>query len=369
MHVVHVYKDYPPVLGGIENHIRLLAEGQVRRGLRVTVLVTSRDRRPSVSNENGVEVVRAARLGEVASTPLSLNLVSRLRKLRPDVLHLQFPYPMGEVAALLSPRRGALVISYQSDIVRQRWLGFCYRPLMFRVLASADRILASSEAYLWSSSTLSRFASKTTVVPLGVDLARFAAPDDTDVSAIRRRWPGPLLLFVGRLRYYKGLEDLLAAMSHLDATLLVVGRGEMEACWRRIVNVSGVAERIHFLGDVPDSELPLYYAAADVFVLPSCRRSEAYGLAQVEAMAAGTPVVSTELGTGTSFVNVHGETGWVVPASDASALAKAIQRLLKDPELRRAMGERARARAHAELDAERMIERVIKVYEEVLAAG
>ncbi len=354
-------------MGGIENHVQQLAEGQAKRGLWVTVLVTSPTHRTSVTIENGVEVIRAARLGEFASTPLSLALVSRLRSLTPDVLHLQFPYPMGEVAALFSRRPRALVISYQSDIVRQRWLGFCYRPLMDRILARADRILPSSEAYLWSSQVLSRFAAKATVVPLGVDLKRFASPDLELIAEIRRRWPGQLLLFVGRLRYYKGLGDLLTAMTRLDATLLVIGRGAMAKRWQQQARESSAVERIHFLGDIPDAELPTYYAAADVFVLPSSERSEAFGLAQVEAMATGTPVVSTELGTGTSFVNIHGETGWVVPASDADALSKGIRRLLDDGQLRREMGLRAYARAHREFDVERMVEQVIEVYDQILA--
>lgn len=366
MHVVHVYKDYPPVLGGIENHLRLLAEGQARRGLRVTVLVTSRGRRTSVRRENGVEVVRAARLTEVASTPLSWSLISRLRALSPDVLHLQFPYPLGEVAQLLSRRGRALVVSYQSDIVRQRWLGRLYRPIARRLLERADRILPSSEAYLRSSETLRPYAAKSTVVPLGIEVERFASPDPEGVAEILRRWPGPLVLFVGRLRYYKGLGTLIEAMESLEATLLVVGRGPMEARWKRQAGAGSAAERIRFLGDVADSKLPLYHAAADVFALPSCRRSEAYGLAQAEAMAAGTPVVSTELGTGTSFVNLHGETGLVVPPQDPAALADALGKILGSSDLRHEMGEKAKVRARAELDADLMVRRVVDVYGQVL---
>lgn len=367
MRVVHVYKDYPPVLGGIEGHLRLLAEGQARRGLEVTVLVTSPGRRTTVSEEGGARVIRAGRWGSLSSAPLSPALFSHLRRLEPDVVHLQFPYPPGELAQLASRRGRALVISYQSDIVRQRLLGLLYSPLMHRVLARADRILASSAAYLESSPVLRRWAAKTTVVPLGVDLERFASPDPERVAEIRRRRGGPLLLFVGRLRYYKGVEDLIATMGNLlEATLLIAGRGPMEDPWRRLARASEAAERIVFLGDVADADLPAYYAAADVFVLPSCRRSEAFGLAQAEAMAAGTPVVSTELGTGTSFVNRDGETGLVVPARDREALAAAIGRLLEEPELRRTMGEAARRRARQDFDAERMVERVIGVYEELL---
>ena len=366
MRVVHVYKDYPPVLGGIEGHLQLLAEGQARRGLEVTVLVTSSGRRTTVREENGVRVIRAGRWGSLSSAPLSPALFTRLRRLEPDVVHLQFPYPPGEMTQLASGRGRALVISYQSDIVRQRLLGLLYRPIMHRVLARADRILASSEAYLESSPVLRRWAAKTTVVSLGVDVERFAAPDPERVAEIRRRWDGPLLLFVGRLRYYKGVDDLIAAMAELDATLLIGGSGPMAEGWRRLARASPAAERIVFLGDVEDAELPAYHAAADVFVLPSSRRSEAFGIAQVEAMASGTPVVSTELGTGTSFVNRDGETGLVVAARDPQALAAAIGRLLDQPDLRRELGEHGQRRSREELGADRMVERVISVYEELL---
>lgn len=371
MRVVHVYKDYPPVIGGIENHLQLLAEGQARRGLEVTVLVTATGRRTTVRREGGVEVIRAARLGELASAPLSPALLARLRRLEPDVVHLQFPYPVGEVAQLLARRGRALVVSYQSDVVRQRVLGWLYRPLAHRLLGRADRILASSEVYAESSEVLRRHAAKVTVVPLGVDVEGFAAADPDAVAALRRRHGAPLVLFVGRLRYYKGLGTLIEAMARLaaehGATLLIAGRGPMEESLQRQARASPAADRIRFLGDVAAADLPALYAAADVFVLPSDRRSEAFGLAQVEAMAAGTPVVSTELGTGTSFVNADGETGRVVPSGDAGALSDAIGALLADPELRRAMGERARRRAREEFDAERMVRRVIAVYEEVLA--
>ncbi len=368
MHVVHVYKDYPPVIGGIENHLKLLAEGQAERGLTVTALVTALDRRTTERREGGVRVIRAARMLELRSTPIAPALVSRLRTLTPDVVHLHFPYPFGETAQLFARKGRATVVTYHSDVVRQRLLGWLYRPLMRRLLGQADRILATSEAYLRSSKVLTEFASKTTVIPLGIEIQRFASIDPASVEEVRQRFPGPLVLFVGRLRYYKGVETLLSAMERLDtpATLLIAGGGPLADRCRRWVRQSGAAERVQLLGDVADSELPAYYAAADVFVLPSCARSEAYGLSLAEAMASGTAAVSTELGTGTSWVNRHGETGWVVPPRDPAALAAALDRLLGDSELRQAMAERARQRAITELSADRMIDRTLEVYESVL---
>ena len=373
MHILHVYKAYPPVIGGMENHIRTLAEAQVRAGHRVTVLVVNQGRRTVREEAAGVQVIRAGRLGHVSSAPLSLALPALLRRQAPHVTHLHAPYPVGE-AAWLAVGRSPMVLTYQSDIVRQRFLGRLWAPGLRRVLGRADRVLATSPAYVASSPFLRRVAERVTVVPLGIDTARFAAVNTAAVNTTAGRAGRAgrdltsRLVFVGRLRYYKGLHVLVDALALLPATrLCVVGRGPMGEALRARARAAGVADRIDWLGDVDDEALPATLAAADVFVLPSTARSEAFGLAMVEAMAAGLPVVSTELGTGTSWVNQDGVTGRVVPPGDAPALAGAIRELLADAEARRRMGEAARRRAVAEFDAERMIARVESVYREVVS--
>ena len=390
MHILHLYKNYPPVFGGIENHIRTLARGQAARGHRVTVLVTHAGRRTrrdsedgadsqdgadskdgadsedGTNSEDGIEVIRAASWGQAASTPISPSLFLELRRLRPDVAHLQFPYPPGEIAQLLFGRSRATVISYQSDIVRQRRLARLYRPLMWRALEKADILLASSQAYAESSSVLQRFRHKCQVVPLGIDPQPFSDVAPGAVTRWRERHPGPTVLFVGRLRYYKGLDVLIEAAAAFEATVLIGGRGPEEARLQRLARLSPAADRIRFLGNIAPSDLPPLLAAADVFVLPATQRSEAFGLCQVEAMAAGTPVISTELGTGTSEVNRDGETGLVVPAGDASELARAVRQLLADGALRERLGAEARQRVRGVFHQDVMNERILKIYSDVL---
>ena len=366
MKVLHVYKDYAPVVGGIENHLRLLAACQVRAGLEVTVLVAHPGRRTTIREEDGVRVVRTARLGTIASTPISPALVRWLRRLSTDVLHLHAPHPPGELAAAVCRRR-ATVLTYHSDIVRQRVLGRLYRPLQRRMLRRVERILVTSPRYLETSRTLRPHADRCRVVPLGIDPAPFLEPDAAAVAVARARFGDRAVLFVGRLRYYKGVQHLIAAMTEVEGSLIVAGDGPMEAEWRELGRRL-LPGRCHFLGAVPPLELAALYGAACVAVLPSVERSEAFGLALVEAMAAGVPVVSTELGTGTSWVNQDGVTGLVVRAADPEALAAAIRELLAAPERRRLMGEAGRRRVLAELDAERMTGRVIAIYHEALAA-
>ena len=366
MNVLHIYKDYYPVLGGIENHIKMLAEGQVRRGLDVTVLVTHPGSGADERLIEGVRVVRVKRLATVASTPLSLSLFLHAARLRADITHLHFPYPVGEAANLLFGRGKKTVITYHSDVIRQRNMLRFYRPLLWRVLRSADRIIATSPQYIRSSAYLSQVAEKCEVVPLGVPLERFSHVDEDRVAALRARHPGDIVLFVGRLRYYKGLSYLMDAMREVDATLLVVGSGPMETEWRKYAAALPWGEHIAFCGEVADELLPVYYQACDVFVLPASERSEAFGAVQVEAMAAGKPVVCTELGTGTSFVNENEKTGFVVQAREPAGLSNAINRLLADGELRARLGEAGRARARAEFSEEVMVDRVVAVYRSLL---
>lgn len=368
MHVLHVYKDYPPVIGGIEHHIRALAEGQAAQGHEVTVLVTRPDPGPvTVDVEGGVRVVRARRLATVASAPISVSLAREVARLRPDVTHLHVPYPVGEAAWLAFGRR-PMVVTYHSDIVRQRLLGKLWGPFLRRTLALADRVLATSPNYVESSPFLRRVRTKVAIVPLGVDVERFARFDDVAAraAAAARFGPQPRLVFVGRLRYYKGLHVLLRALVELPGVrLLVVGTGPLQAELAALALSLGVFDRVAWLPGVADDELASILAAGDLYVLPAVARSEAFGIALVEAMAAGLPAVTTEVGSGTSWVNQDGVTGRVVPPDDPRALAGAIRDVLADEDRRAAMGAAAEARARAEFSSARMIQRVGRIYDEV----
>ncbi len=373
MHILHIYKDYFPVLGGIENHLRDLAEGLAARGDDITVLVTSQSRHDEVLAQGRLRIIKAARQVHLASTPLSWQMFWRAQCVRGvDVVHLHFPYPPGDLVARLVPGAPPLVITYHSDIVRQQGVLRLYAPLLRATLARAARILPTSPAYIASSPWLQPHAERCTVVPLSIDLARFAAPDAGRVAAIRASYGGaPLLLFVGRLRYYKGVHLLVQAMPQIDpaSQLLIVGVGPEYAALQQQAQAAGLAGRVHFLGEVDDATLPAVYAAADVFVLPSHLRAEAFGIVQVEAQASGLPVVCTELGTGTSFVTQHGRTGFVVPPADPAALARAVNVLLANPALARAMGAAGRRRAQAHFSHAAMLDAVQRVYAAVASVA
>ncbi len=379
MHIVHLYKDYYPVLGGIENHVRVLAEGLAERGHQITVLTTNRGPRDEVLRQGNLTVIKAGRILHMASTPISPSMLLHARRIADaDLVHLHFPYPPGDLAYRALPRRPPLLVYYHSDIVRQQLLLRLYGPLLRRTLDQATRIVASSPAYIASSPWLRPRSSRCRVVPLSVDVARFTSPNPAAVAALRTRYAQPysreipsLLLFVGRLRYYKGLHILIEALSHLrrSAHLLIVGSGPEEQRLKAQVQALGLGQRVHFLGDVADADLPNVYAAAQVFVLPSHLRAEAFGIVQLEAQAAGLPIVCTELGTGTSYITRHGITGFVVPPADPIALAGALDVLLSNPALARTMGAAGRERALHEFSHARMITRMEELYTEMVAAA
>jgi rhamnosyl/mannosyltransferase len=361
MQITHVYKDYHPVLGGIENHIKTLAELQADHGHEVRVLVTNPGSLPAYEVIRGVQVHRLPRLATVASTPLTPAFLPALFRSKPDITHLHFPYPVGEVSQLLAGKQ-PYVITYHSDVVRQETILRFYKPILEKVLRSAARILPTSQPYIASSGFLQPVQGKCRVVPLSVDTERFAqaAPILPAVSETT-------LLFVGRHRYYKGVDDLIRALPGLNARLLIGGGGPMRMAWENLTDELGLGNRVQFLGNVPDADLPGLYASADIFVLPANARAEAFGKVLLEAMASGLPCVTTELGTGTSFVVQDGTTGLVVPPRSPEQLREALNFLIAHPEKRLSMGEAGRLRVAAEFTPTRLYSRVDEIYRQVLA--
>jgi rhamnosyl/mannosyltransferase len=372
MKVLYVYKDYFPVLGGIENHIKLLAEGMAARGVSVQVLVTNTTWRTIREKRNDVPIIKAGRLANISSAPLSLALFWELNRLRPDIAHLHAPYPIGELAQLWGGHARKIVVTYHSDIVRQKYLRIGYHPFLKQLLARADAISISNPTYPQLSPFVAPHAHKCIVIHHGANLSRFAPTPQSQAraQAIRAEHDNlPLILFVGRLRYYKGLENLIAAMSQVtNARALIVGTGPMAATWQALAQTLNVTERVRFVGNVPDDDLPAYYQAARMFVLPSTHSSETWGAVQIEAMASGLPCICTELGTGTSYVNQHGVTGLVTPPREPTALAQAINTLLTDEPLRQRLGQAAHARAWNEFTHTAMVEQTHKLYESLVAS-
>ena len=358
--------------GGLERYVFELGralEGEVS----FVNIVAHRGARPDVPMAG--ETVYARPIASVGDTPvcptMPLHALRRHWRTPFDIVHLQFPAdPMAHLAYALLPRTVKRVIGWHSDIVRQRGLLKVYRPFLNRSLRRADAIIAATPAHIRSSEQLSpeRDTARLHVVPYGFDLARFRERPAL-ADEIRARRAGRFLLFaLGRHVYYKGFEFLIRALASVpQATLALGGQGPLTAELQRIARQAGVADRVEFVGRIPDRDLPAWYHACDVFCLPSVEPAEAFGIVQVEAMACGRPVLCCELGNGVNWVNRDGETGIAVPPADPAALADALARLQADPALRARLGEAGRRRAFDVFSAEAMARGTLAVYREVLS--
>jgi glycosyltransferase involved in cell wall biosynthesis len=368
MKVVHIFKDfYPPTTGGIEQHMSLLC-GRLSRKVEVTVLVPSRSRRRTEEGIKGVRVIRVPEFGRFASVPLCPTTPFELRRLNPDIVHLHFPNPMGDLAYLLGGNRAPLVLTYHSDIIKQKIFLPLYNPVLQWLLGKAHRILVSSEEYIESSNLLSGFRRKCTLVPFGIELENSVLRDgeEAEAASFRRNTGDWIVLFVGTHRYYKGLEILLQAMAQVPGCLVAAGRGTDGDALRNLASRFGIAHKVVLCGEVSDARLRILMNSADVFVLPSIDRCEAFGIAQLEAMACAKPVIASDLPTGVRFVTQHGVTGLLVKPGDPAALAEALNRMFRDSSMRETMGRAARQRVEQEFTADRMADRTLGVYREVL---
>lgn len=358
MRVLHVYKTYFPEDGtGVPQVIKTLAEGTHSHGVTSEVLALYRQ--PSkVPEFVGHHRVHAARQElHFASTSLSISAIRRFASLVPnfDIIHYHFPWPMADLLHLFHGRSKPSIVTYHSDIVKQRRLLAFYRPLMQRFLSDVDVIVATSPNYVDSSPVLQKLRAKTTVIPIG--LPDRSPPDPNLVSKWRGRVGEDFFLFIGAFRYYKGLHDLIAAARLSNLPVVLVGNNDA-----KVVDTGALPPNVICLGQVSDPDKEALLESCVAKILPSHLRSEAFGVSLVEAARAARPMITCDIETGTTFVNLHGNTGIVIPPGDPYALAQAMRELTSNREYARQLGEQARARYVAMFQADQMVQSYVEQY-------
>ncbi len=368
MKVLQISKFYPPVMGGIESVAWELTEGLNRAGIRTDVLCSNQSKVTQHDNfASGYDVTRAASLGMLLSTSMSPAMAAHVwRKSHDhDVIHVHMPDPMAALALCMARPRSKVVVHWHSDVIRQRVALKLYEPLQRWLLSRADAIVATSEAYADSSAPLRPWRSKVTVIPIGISDNRSAVCSDK-ARVIRQRFRGRQIVFaLGRMTYYKGFDVLIDAAAALpdDSVVVIGGDGELLESYRTLVRRRGLAGKVHLPGHINDDDLASHYEACDVFCMPSTVRAEAYGVAMVEAMVMGKPIVATDIGgSGVPWVNLHGVTGLNVPVRKAASLATALAGLLADAPLRGLLGTGSRTRYEQNFNAEMMTLRTIELY-------
>jgi glycosyltransferase involved in cell wall biosynthesis len=360
--VLHVGKYYAPHVGGMETHLKQLVCHQTSR-MSVEAVVANDGPVTRTEVLDGARITRVACYGTVASQPMCPSLPWNLAGHSESIVHIHMPNPWAAQAFLMSGHPGKLIITHHADTLGRPYLRKLADPFVRRVMNRAAAIIVTSKRYLESSDELIGFHNKCHVVPLGIDVEEFETDTSEEVRAIQAKYGERLIVAVGRLAPYKGFEFLLQAMQSVDATLLLIGEGPLRKYLESARERLGVTKKTHLLGHVENVEP--YYRAGKMLALPSVSRAESFGMVQLEAMAAGIPVVNTDIDSGVPEVSLDGVTGITVAPNDVEALGEAIRMLLNNDEMRSRYGRAAQARVREGFSARQMANRTMQLYAEV----
>lgn len=371
--LIQLGKYYYPEPGGMETHLYDHC-CELKDKFEIEALVANTKPRTITEIVDGVRVTRVANWGEMFSSPMCPTFPWHLARINSNpnsIIQLHLPNPLAHFSYLLAKPLGRLVLIWHSDIIKQRWLSRFYNKHLYELLDRAECVVATSPNYVKYSPFLRNYAHKTVVVPLGIRAERFEQSSETRMQAewIRQKYGEPMVLFVGRLAYYKGLENLIQAATSINGKIVIIGNGPLKNQLEQMIRERGLQEKVFIFQNVSNDDLVSFYHACDVFVLPSNKRSEAFGVVQLEAMVCGKPVVSTNLNTGVPWVNQNGKTGLVVPINHPEKLAQAINYLLENREESRRFGRNARQRVLEHFTIEKVTGRMERVYEQILNGG
>lgn len=377
MRILQLGKFYP-IRGGVEKVMWNLTRGLSAQGVECDMLCArlpgEKADRADIEYEHGTDfrlnscgtVYCVKALTKKAATMIAPAMISWLRRHRAeyDIIHIHHPDPMAALALRLSGFRGKVVLHWHSDIVSQKALLALYRPLQSWLIRRADVIVGTTPSYIKASPDLKDVQDKCTYVPIGIKPVTFS---EEGARAIRNRFPGgTILLSIGRLVPYKGFSVLIRAMKYLPGHyhLIIGGTGPLRQELETLIDEENLRDRITLEGYLPDATLPDYYGAADIFVLSSIMKTEAFGIVQIEAMSCGKPVVATIIpGSGVSWVNEDGVSGKNVVPGDPEAMAKAIEAVNA---AYKTFSEGARARFEAMFTEPEMIKSIKKIYESIV---
>ncbi len=365
MKVLHVGKYYPPHMGGMEIYLQQLVLHQ-SKVMDVAAIVASDLRRTQVEFLDGAKIARVASLGVIASMPITPTMAWPIRQNKADLVHLHTPNPGAALALLMSGHSGKLIITHHADTLGRKQLRRLTDPFVRRVMERAAAIIVTSKRYLETSEELAPFRDKCRIIPLGIDPTPHKRNDDAATKNIRATYGEGLILAVGRLVPYKGFEYLIRSMKSVNGVLLLVGTGPLQDELQGCIQECGVQDKVLMLGRVDD--IAQYYKAAKIFVIPSITRAEAFGLVQIEAMAAGIPVINTDIPSGVPEVSVHGQTGFTVPPTRKHWQMQSIY-CSTMRNCGNSSDEKHALQAHDKFSMEKIVKQTLDLYETVMAGS
>jgi len=368
MNILHVYKTFiNDTMGGTEQVIANIVKTSDPDDFNHSVLSLSPRETGIDRSFAGIDNIHYKQQFSIASSTFSLALMRDFRSIvnQFDLIHYHFPWPFADLMHLFWRISRPSIVTYHADIVRQKKLLHLYSPLMHRFLGSVDLLVATSPNYLETSPVLQTYQDKTMVIPIGISKRHYPKPSAERVAYWQNRFGERFFLFVGVMRYYKGLHILLDAIRDAPYPVVIVGSGPVEQELKASAQTLHLSN-VHFLGQLSDDDKVALLQLCSALVFPSHLRSEAFGISLLEGAMYGKPLISTEIGTGTSYINIDGKTGLVVPPSDSAALRQAMDFIWTHPDESKTMGDAAAARYRLLFTSNKMVSEYEKLYENVV---
>jgi glycosyltransferase involved in cell wall biosynthesis len=368
--VLHVYKtSLPYTHGGIEEVILQLCRATTKLGVNNKVVCISKKcKKKEIISTPHAMIYCYPMSFEIASCSFSWSLWFDFKKLSTwaDVIHYQFPWPFADLLALTRQSSSKpYIVSYQSDIIRQNVLNKLYQPLMNKFLDKAASVVATSQNYISSSTVLRTLEQAPVFIPNGIDKELDPASYQEEKEEYEKTYGQNFFLFLGVFRYYKGLNYLLKAAQKTGLEVVIGGDGaEAEKLYQYVQEHD--LTNVHFLGYVTEQQKHALIDLSSALILPSSERSEAYGMVLLEAARQGTPMISTELDSGTSYINAHNETGLVISAKSSVQLAAAMQEMTGNEDMVKLMSISAKKRFENHFTGEIMGKRYAELYHSIL---
>lgn len=363
--ILHVYKTFSPeTRGGVEKVIHQLSQDMSKYGFESKVICLTSGKKKLVEEFENIKVIRYPSTLNFASCPISIPMLFSFRKESKwaDIIHYHYPWPFGDLLSMFVPDEKKQIATYHSDIVKQRLLKRFYYPLEQCFLRKLDKIIATSPVYAQSSKNLQKFKNKVDIVDLGINPDDYPKPNRLKSNEIKKKY-GRFILFIGQLRYYKGLHLLIPAMKGLDVNLIIIGTGTEEKKLKHLCKKEKIYN-VYFLGQLEEEDKVNFLDSCYAFALTSHLRSEAFGISLLEACIFSKPIISCQIGTGTEYINQNGETGFVV-YPDVKSIRSSIVKLLCEPDIAKKMGKAARKRFETKFTSEIMVKEMVKLIEKL----
>lgn len=352
MRILHVYRTYfPDAQGGLQEAIRQICIACSTFNIESRVFVLSPKPTPVLIDAEEGTIIRSRSWWAPASCDLGgFDAIAQFKQQAKwaDIIHFHYPWPFADILNLASFSNKPTILTYHSDIVKQKKINWFYSPLRNLTLNSMKAIVATSPVYAKTSPILKNYLSSTKLktIPLGiVESKKIMLDKKTSVDYLHKLGIGstPFLLFLGVLRYYKGVHTLVEAANQIRGQIIIAGSGPEEQALKKQAKALGV-QNIIFTGEVDENEKSILLQNCFALVLPSHLRSEAFGMVLIEASMHGKPMVCCEIQSGTSYVNLHDKTGLVVEPENPMQLANACNQLFDNPYQTQKMGQAARER-------------------------